>query len=94
MATHQICVQHSIEHRRFEAVVDGLLCVADYQLEGSVMRMTHTCVPSSLEGRGIASALVMAAFEFAALNGNRILPLCSYVAAWAKRHPDSVALLA
>ncbi len=85
---------HDAAARRFEAVVDGELCRADYQLAGDTMRMTHTSVPSALAGRGIASLLVRAAFEHAAAHDLKIAPECSYVDAWARRHRELAHLLA
>ena len=88
----------NIEHRaalqRFECSVDGYLCVADYRLEGGVMHMTHTGVHASLQGRGIAAALVAAALAHARSNALKIDPQCSYVRAYMQRHPDTLALLA
>ena len=46
----------AIGSSRFEATIEGLLCVADYELHQGVMSMTHTVVPSALEGRSIAAA--------------------------------------
>jgi predicted GNAT family acetyltransferase len=37
---------------------------------------------------------VQAAFDHAQAQGLKIRPLCSYVAAWARRHPERAALLA
>jgi uncharacterized protein len=54
----------------------------------------HTEVPSQLEGRGIASALVKASFAHAAANGMDVLPVCSYVRSWVQRHPEVEPLLA
>ena len=56
--------------------------------------LVHTEVPQQLEGRGIASALVKAAFRHAADKGMDVLPVCSYVRAWAQRHPEVEPLLA
>ena len=92
--TQTIEVVHNATARRFEAEVDGLLCRADYLLVGDTMRMFHTEVPPALEGRGIASALVHAAFEHAAANGLRIAPACSYVNAWVRRHREFANLVA
>jgi len=87
-----------IEHRpaegRFQVVVDGLTCVADYRLNGAVMVMTHTGVPPALQGRGIAAALVQAALDHAAAHGLKVDPRCSYVSAYMRRHPGTQALLA
>jgi uncharacterized protein len=89
-----ILVEHLPQHGRFQARVDGLLCVADYRLQPGVMVMTHTAVPRSLEGRGIAAALVAAALEHAHGNGLKVRPLCSYVQTYMRRHPEMNALRA
>lgn len=81
-------VSHNPTASRFEARVDGLLSVAEYSLQGAVMRMEHTGVPAALRGRGIAAALVQAALAHAAAAGLRVEPRCSYVAAYLRRHPD------
>jgi len=78
---------------RFEATVDGQLCVASYHLVDGVMRIYHTEVPSALEGRGLAAKLVGAAFAYAATNGLKVEPWCSYVRAYMKRNPEAQALL-
>ncbi|WP_085316861.1 GNAT family N-acetyltransferase [Derxia lacustris] len=87
----EVQVVHRPEAGRFEASVDGLRCVADYRLDGKRMLMHHTGVPPALEGRGIAAQLVAAAFDHAARAGLTIVPLCSYVALWARRHPAQAA---
>lgn len=89
-----IRVSHNAAASRFEAIVDGLLCEAVYRLDGRTMRVHHTGVPPPLEGRGIAAALVRAVFEHAAANGLQVDPLCSYVRAWTRRHPEVGSLLA
>jgi predicted GNAT family acetyltransferase len=92
--THPTEVVHNAAARRFEAVVGGLLCRADYLLVGDTMRLFHTEVPPALEGRGIASVLVRAAFDHAAANGLKIAPACSYVSAWVRRHREFANLVA
>jgi uncharacterized protein len=87
-------VRHNEAAHRFEAVVDGQLARADYRLEGDVMRIFHTEVPFAFEGRGIAARLVGAAFEHAREKGLRVLPACSYVRSYMRRHPETQALLA
>jgi len=80
--------------QRFESKVDGLLCRCDYRMHGNTMMLVHTEVPPQLEGRGIASLLVRAAFEHAKQNGMDVLPVCSYVRTWVERHPEVGPLLA
>ena len=68
--------------------------MADYRRSGAIVHMTHTLVPSSLEGRGIAAALVNAAMVWAQAEGLKIDPVCSYVRAYLKRHPEWQSLQA
>ena len=53
-----------------------------------VMSITHTGVPSEFGGRGIAAKLVNAAIADARAEGFKIEPLCSYVEAQFRRHPE------
>lgn len=48
----------------------------------------HTGVPPAYEGRGIAMRLVNAAIADARSEGFKITPLCSYVVAQFRRHPE------
>ncbi len=89
----QWTVVHNPAQSRFETNVEGRLCVADYRLNGGVMQMTHTGVPPQLEGRGIAAALVQAALDHARSQGLKVNPLCSYVAVYMRRHPETQDLL-
>jgi predicted GNAT family acetyltransferase len=92
-APFAIDVVHNAAASRFEAIVEGQRCVAGYVVVDGVMRMSHTEVPSELENRGIAAELVRVALEWAAANGFRVEPRCSYVRAYMRRHPESQALL-
>ena len=87
-------VIHNPSASRFEAHVDGQLCVADYRLAGALMTMPHTYVPPALEGRGIAAALVAEALAHARREGWRVRPTCSYVSRYMHRHPDTLDLIA
>ena len=48
----------------------------------------HTGVPPEYEGRGIAARLVNQAIADAREQGFKITPLCSYVVAQFRRHPE------
>jgi uncharacterized protein len=89
-----IAIEHLPERGRFQAVVEGCVCVADYRLVGGVIRMTHTEVHPSLAGRGIAARLVAAALLHARENGLKVDPQCSYVRTYLRRHPAQQDLLA
>jgi predicted GNAT family acetyltransferase len=86
-------IVHDADRACFETVVDGRRCVCAYRLHGDTMVFTHTEVPPALQGRGIAGALVAAALAHARAHGLRVRPLCSYVAVYMQRHPDTLDLL-
>ncbi len=88
-----ITVRHNPAENRFEAEVDGLLSVADYELRGTDLVMTHTLVPPQLRGRGIAEKLVRVALEHARSERLRVVPACSYVGVFIERHPEFRPLL-
>jgi len=87
-------IRHAEANRRFETTVDGHLCTCDYQLRGDVLWVHHTGVPAPVEGRGIAAALVKETLAWAEARGYRVQPSCSYVAAYMRRHPETMHLLA
>jgi uncharacterized protein len=84
----QVEVNHDTAAHRFTTVVDGERAVLDYTLAAGVMTITHTGVPRPIEGRGIAAALMRKALETARAHGWRVVPACSYAAAYLAKHPD------
>lgn len=81
-------IAHSPERRRFVTEVDGYEAYVEYEVEGGAMIITHTIVPAPIGGRGIAAALVRTAVEHARQEGLKVVPACSYAAAWFARHPE------
>ena len=90
---NELIVQHHPSQGRFEIQVEGQSSVADYQLRGTEMIMTHTFVPPALRGKGIAEKLVRAALEYARSERLRVVPACSYVDVFIQRHPEFQPLL-
>ncbi len=88
-----LVIEHLAGQQRFQALVDGKTCVTDYRLQGGVMAIVHTEVAPHLTGRGIAGALVQAAIDHAQAQGLAVNPVCSYAAAYMRRHPATMALL-
>jgi predicted GNAT family acetyltransferase len=81
-------IEHNPDANRFEWSEDGILSVLDYELTNGVMTVLHTGVPQPVGGRGIAGDLARAALDTARANGWSVRPLCSYVDAWIRRHPE------
>jgi uncharacterized protein len=86
-------IQHDTALRQFFIVVDGQRCVLDYRFAAGTMTITHTGVPDAVGGRGIAAALTHTAFEHARAAGWKVVPACSYAAAYVRRHPEYRSLL-
>jgi len=86
-------VRHNLAASRFEAAVGDRLAVCAYRRSGNELQMTHTEVPPAAQGQGIAAALVREALAWADREGLRVRPLCSYVGAYMRRHPETQHLL-
>jgi hypothetical protein len=82
-----ISIDHDTAAHRFSTTVDGLRAVLDYTLAAGVMTITHTEVPPAIEGRGIAAQLTRKALDTAREHGWRVVPACSYAAAYLAKHP-------
>ena len=87
-------IEHLPAKSRFQTVVEGHLCVADYRLADGVMAVTHTGVAPALQGRGIAAALTRALLDHVRSEGLKVAPMCSYTRSYMQRHPESADLLA
>ena len=73
---------------RYELAVDGQRAIAVYERRGDVLAFTHTEVPDALEGEGVGSRLVEGALADVRARGLKMIPACSFVAAYVERHPD------
>jgi predicted GNAT family acetyltransferase len=85
---------HNEAEHRYEATVDGLLSVCEYEVVDDKIVFTHTLVPPELRGRGIAEQLVRPALADARAAGRKVVPACSYVAVFIQRHREYQDLLA
>lgn len=87
-------VIHDIEKQKFYVVIDELESHLEYVRMNNILNLNHTYVPNALRGRGIAGKIVKAALTFAEQNNLKIIPSCSYVAAYIQRHTEYESLLA
>ena len=60
-------------------------------ITGSEMTVYHTEIDPAQEGKGLAKLLLEAMVTHAREQQLKVKPLCSYVAAQFKRHPDQYA---
>src|SRR3954447_18150152 len=93
-ATEESPVHDNPARRRYEKEIDGKTAMIVYRLHGDTITFTHTEVPPEFEGRGIAARMAHFALEDARARGLRVVPLCPYVAAYIRRHPEYQPLVA
>ena len=86
-------VIHDIAKQKFYAVIDDLESHLEYVKVNNVLNLIHTYVPNALRGKGIASKIVKVALTYAEENNLKIIPSCSYVAAYIQRHKEYEELL-
>ena len=87
-------VRDNAEKQRYELEVEGGMVLADYIRQGEKLLITHTETPPALQGRGLAGQLVEGMLADVRARGLKVVPLCSYVAAYFQRHPEERDLLA
>lgn len=83
-----VSVRHNAAQHRYELETDHGVALAVYHEQGDRMVFTHTEVPPADEGKGIASRLMKEALSDARRRGFKIVPVCSFVVAYVRRHPE------
>lgn len=78
---------NSARHR-YELEIDNITAYVRYRRERGVITFIHTEVPAALGGKGIGSRLARHVLEAARTEGLRVIPLCPFIAAWMKKHPE------
>lgn len=78
-------ISHDPSAQQFSLQVSGERAVLDYTLREGVMTIIHTTVPTAIGGRGIAARLMHEALATAHSEGWKVVPVCSYAAAYMKR---------
>lgn len=82
-------IVHHAQSNRFVTTVDGVSAHVEYRLTADGgLDILHTIVPKEIGGRGIASALVKAAYDYARNKGLKPVATCSYADIWLQRHPE------
>jgi len=81
-------VVHNAALGRYELETEHGLAIAVYQDQGDRRIFSHTEVPPLDEGKGYASRLVGEALDDTHRLGLKIVPACSFVVAYVRRHPE------
>ena len=86
-------IHHDDARLRFSTALDGHEAELIYRLQHGALVIDHTGVPPAIGGRGVAGDLVKAALDYARAQGLRVVPACSYSAAYVQRHPEYADLV-
>jgi predicted GNAT family acetyltransferase len=89
----KIVVQNNPAKSRFEVQLEEQVALIQYTLAGDTIIFNHTEVPAALEGRGIAGKMARTALEHAREQGLKVVPTCSYVAGYIRKHPEYQSLV-
>ena len=89
----QVDVVRNDALKQFEAELDNSTALLQYRMSGHSIVFLHTEVPEAFEGRGVGSALARAGLDYARQQGLQVVPLCPFVDAYLRRHPDDLDLV-
>ncbi|GGM45274.1 N-acetyltransferase [Micromonospora sonchi] len=80
--------------RRYEILVDDALAgFAQYLPRDEVLIFTHTEVDPGFQNKGVGSALMRGTLDQVRAQGQRVVPQCSFMAAFINRHPEYADLV-
>jgi predicted GNAT family acetyltransferase len=81
---------------RYELIDDDGNVIGEirYRREPGAVALVHTDVDPAHEGQGLAGVLVEGALRDLRERGLRLIPVCPYVQAWLRRHPEQADLVA
>lgn len=88
-----IKITHNESANRFETTIDSHTGYISYQDRGDELVYDHTIVPQQLGGRGLGSALVKHALDFARQQDKKVVPQCSFVFSYISKNPEYKDLL-
>ena len=89
MADHVVTREHGATKGRFVIHREGEEAELTYSVTTPTLIIAdHTGVPDSFRGTGAGLALVEALVAAARKDGFKVVPLCPFVKAQARKHPD------
>ncbi|HEX6035143.1 MAG TPA: GNAT family N-acetyltransferase [Anaerolineales bacterium] len=85
-------ITHNPANHTFEVWIEGQLSKLDYLRDAKNFVITHVGVYPEHRGQGVAAKIVDAALAYAKENSLRVVPMCSYAAAYIRRNPKYMEL--
>jgi len=87
-------VRDNPARNRYELALDGGTAFVTYRRAPGVVTLLHAEVPPELEGRGFGSAVVRGTLDLLRADGGKVVPVCPFIVAFIRRHPEYRDLLA
>jgi predicted GNAT family acetyltransferase len=85
----QVVVRDNPDESRYELLLDGdVVGELRYRRRPDAVSLVHTEVSASREGRGLGAQLVGHVLDELRAHGEKIVPLCPFVRAYIRRHPE------
>lgn len=75
----------NVARQRFEYAIDSEITFADYRNEGDTVYIDYVEAPQKLRGTGTANELMRHIVDHLTKQGKKIVPVCSYAAAWMRK---------
>lgn len=87
-------LRNNQDEHRYE-LLDGeqILGFAEYNLMKDAVMFTHTEIASEHEGKGYGSQLAQKALDDVRGQHKQVIPVCQFITAYIRRHPDYVDLV-
>jgi len=88
-------VRDDPQELRYELLDDSGVMIGEirYVLEPGAVALVHTEVDPKFQGHGLADELVQGAVNDLRERGLKMIPVCPYVRAWLRRHPEQADLV-
>jgi predicted GNAT family acetyltransferase len=87
-------VRDNREAGRYELQVGDRVAFLDYRRTNGTVVLAYVETPVALRGRGLAGILTRHALEAARAEGLRVVPQCSFVRDYIRKHPEFEELVA
>jgi len=79
---------------RYELESNGKTAFVTYTRTPGIITFVHTEVPKELSGHGIGTTLARGVLDIARANRDKVIPRCPFIAAYMRKHKETLDLLA
>ena len=80
-------------HRFYIPLESGHEALLLYRRQGDALDFYHTYVPEDFRNKGLAEKVVETGFRYAQEHNLKVIPTCSYVSAFLRKHKEFLSLV-